>query len=98
MGKARSVETQTRKSKRTVRTTETVTPLPMSKVKSPGQSSGAKHKDSAQTGQVNAPATGNRSHVTEESYAVQVQDDDGQVFDLEEEFPKSTVCIAAHIT
>jgi hypothetical protein len=53
----------------------------MSKAKSPGQSSGAKHKDSAQTGQVNAPATGNRSHVTEESYALQVQDDDSQVFD-----------------
>ena len=99
MGKVVNVETQTKRSKRTVRTTEAVMPLPSSKQRSSGKASDIKHKGDLRTDQIKADASGHRSHVIEESHALQItqaQDDDGQDVEAYEERPIPNVCIAMH--
>ena len=100
MGKVINVETHTKKSKRTVRTTEAVIPLPSSKQRLSGKASGIKHKEDLQTDQVKAHASGHRSHLIEESHALQLtqaQDDVGHDVEPHEECPIPNVCIAVHV-
>jgi hypothetical protein len=90
MGNVVEVVTKTRKSKREVRTTEKVVPLPSSRQKKSVHASGSRH----QTEAIEAQASAHQSQNTEEVHTLQLiesQEDDIQDIQVEEGHTQSNV-------